>query len=235
MTLESFKDPKSALREMSERLKKEIETRESKNFSIALSGGETAKEMFKIWAEEFDKTINWACVNFFWVDERCVAPNSDESNFKFANELFFKHLNIKPENIFRIKGEENDPEAEAMHYGELTKKLTNSQNGHPHFDCLILGMGSDGHCASIFPNNLPLLIDSKSYAVSEHPKTKQKRIGITGTAILATSEIYLPILGKNKRAILDMVLDESETAIITLPTSYIVYNADKLTIFTDAL
>ena len=91
--------------------------------------------------------------NFYWIDERCVNPYSEESNYKSANDYLFKNINIDPDNINRIIGE-NNPEKEVKRYSNLLIDKLRLENGLPSLDLAILGIGDDGHTASIFPYEL---------------------------------------------------------------------------------
>ncbi len=133
----------------------------------------------------------------FWGDERCVSPESDESNYKMASDSLLKRIPIPDANIFRIIGE-NDPVTEAKRYSEIVSKLIPSVNGNPQFDLIMLGLGEDGHTASIFPNNIHLFDSKNLFEVSEHPDTKQKRITATGKLINNSKGVSFLATGKNK-------------------------------------
>ena len=172
-------------------------TPEDRFFSLALSGGSTPKVVFEFIALNFKDKINWHKVIIFWGDERCVSPESDESNYKMASESLLKRIPIPGANIFRIKGE-NDPETEAKRYSEIAGKHISSINGNPQFDHIMLGLGEDGHTVSIFPNNIQLFDSKNLFEVSEHPVTKQKRITATGKIINNSKAVSFLVTGKNK-------------------------------------
>ncbi len=191
----------------------------SKEFNIALSGGSTPKLIFKYLADQYDSKIEWNKINFYWGDERCVPPNDDESNFKWANDLLFKPLNIKDENIFRIKGE-NDPEQESVRYSKVISSNVPQVNSLPWFDLIMLGLGEDGHTASIFPGNLNLFASTKICETAEHPSTKQKRVTITGNVINNAKKIAFIVTGKSKSKIADIILNK-KPGYENLPASYV--------------
>jgi 6-phosphogluconolactonase len=234
MNFDSYLDKGEALHTLSEKLKTLVDRREQKFFTLALSGGETAKEMFEFWGKRYAKKITWRNVKFFWVDECCVAPDNNESNFKLADENFFKPLKISPKNVFRIKGEE-PPDCEAKHYSQICLNATTSLTNLPDFDCTILGTCANGHTASIFHHNIPSTKCDSAYVVTENPITKQKRITMTAACILNSHEIFLPVLGTSKANILNRAIAEAKANKITLPISYILRNSVNLTLFTDAL
>jgi 6-phosphogluconolactonase len=173
-------------------------TPENRFFSLALSGGSTPKVVFEIIALNFKNKINWHKVIIFWGDERCVSPESDESNYKMASDSLLNRIPIPDTNIFRIKGE-NDPLSEAKRYSEIVSKLIPFVNGNPQFDLIMLGLGEDGHTASIFPNNIHLFDSKNLFEVSEHPDTKQKRITATGKIINNSKTDFFLATGRNKR------------------------------------
>ena len=148
------------------------------------------RDRFKLWVKEYKEIIPWNNIRFYWVDERCVAPDEDESNYKHADQLLFIPLEIPANHIHRIWGEQ-EPKVEAERYSEMVKWELPGYSTAPRFDCVILGVGTDGHVASIFPNDMNLLTDRRVYAVSQHPITGQQRITMTGTVILKSSAILV--------------------------------------------
>lgn len=116
-------------------------------FAVALSGGSTPKNIFKgLVSEQYRNKIDWTKVLIFWSDERSVPPDDPESNYHMAMEAGFKKLPIKPDQIFRMKAE-GDIEEEAKEYERLIQEKIPSKR----FDLVMLGMGEDGHTASLFP------------------------------------------------------------------------------------
>lgn len=171
-------------------------------FNLALSGGNTAIEVFKLWVRDYSEKIDWRRIRFFWVDERCVAPDSADSSFRHANEQLFMPLGICSENIHRIWGE-NCPEMEAERYESEIRRLMPLKQGRPFFDCIILGVGEDMHTASIFPACRHLLTDERLYAVSRHPETRMFRVTMTGKAMLCGAPLLIPVWGESKKEVID--------------------------------
>lgn len=164
---------------------------------IALSGGSTPKEVFKELAIHFKNEIDWSEVQFYWGDERCVPPDNEESNYKMANEYLFSKLELPLGNIHRIIGE-NEPVEEAKRYADLLEKNLPNVRMQPQFDLVILGLGDDGHTASIFPNQISLW-NSKAYCeVAEHPESGQKRVTLTGNIVNNAKEVVFLVTGENK-------------------------------------
>ena len=179
------------------------------DFNIALSGGSTPKDIFEYLAAHHQNTIGWHKVKFFWGDERCVPPTDSESNYKMAYEALLSRLQIPASNIFRIRGE-NDPQNEATEYSEIVKKQLPQINKIPKFDLIMLGLGEDGHTASIFPNQKSLLESDKIYATAVHPETGQKRITLTGKVINNASTIVFIVTGNNKAQVVDEIINQKD-------------------------
>lgn len=131
-----------------------------------------------------------------------MSPEDDESNFKHADQQLFRPIGIPRTHIYRIFGEK-DPSMEANRYSELINQQLPKKNGLPYFDAIILGIGLDGHTASIFSSCNFLLNDTRSYAVAVHPESKQLRITLTGPVILNSTPLLVPVIGENKKAIFD--------------------------------
>jgi len=179
--------------------------------NIALSGGNTPIELFKVLAAEYKDKIEWNKINFYWVDERCVPPDSPDSNFGNAYNNLFRFINISPARLHRIKGEA-DPKKEAMRYSDLVKHNVPQNGTLPHFDIILLGLGDDGHTASIFPNQMQLLTSEKLYETAIQPKTGNTRITMTGNLINNAKCIYFLVSGKEKSKVVNAILNSSEAA-----------------------
>ena len=135
---------------------------------VALSGGTTPIRLFyKLAAAPFAAQIPWDVVHFFWCDERCVLPDDPESNFGQARQALFRPLNLPEINLHRIGGE-LEPEQAALAYAETLRQFRSSGLQWPVFDLVLLGLGADGHTASLFPGVLlpeqePVLAVTASY------------------------------------------------------------------------
>jgi 6-phosphogluconolactonase len=201
-------------------------------FSLALSGGNTPKFIFKYLADNFGSKIEWNKIKFFWGDERCVPPEDDESNFKSAKENLFNYLPVPHENIFRINCE-NDPEEEAIRYAKIISNNIVSEHSFPQFDIIMLGLGEDGHTASIFPGRLGLFSTNKICAVTEHPASKQKRITITGNVINNAKKVVFIVSGESKSEILSVILNKKKgynnlpASLVNLLSGEVIWLVDK--------
>ena len=173
----------------------------AEKITVALSGGSTPKTLFEILAKDYKTKIDWKKFHLYWGDERCVPPDDQESNFGMTKKYLLDLIEIPEKNIHRIQGEEN-PEREAMRYSAELSDNLEKKNDLPQFDIIILGMGEDGHTASIFPNQIGLLKSGKVCDVAIHPESGQKRVTITGKVINNAKHVYFLVTGKNKAGIL---------------------------------
>ncbi len=202
-----------------------------KKLCVAISGGNTPQILFNKLVEKYKEKICWNNICFFWVDERCVAPTDSDSNYGMTKQYLFDKIQIPEENIFRIQGE-NDPLKEAERYSSVIKNYVSERNNLPSFDLTILGMGNDGHTASIFPDQLHLIKSDKICEEAIHPLTFQKRITLTGTIINNSSQIVFFVTGENKSKILADILNSSENSKL-FPASYIKPVDGKLSWYLD--
>ena len=176
---------------------------------IALSGGSTPKILFELLADEYDEDIDWEKLHFWWGDERCVPPTDNESNYKMTKELLFDSISIKDSQIHRVLGE-NEPQEEANRYGEEILKHLPIVNGLPQFDIIMLGMGGDGHTASIFPHEMSLLEDKAICGVANHPESGQKRVTLNGPVINNAQDISFLVTGEGKTEKVDEIFNQKE-------------------------
>jgi len=205
--------------------KKDIE------FCIALSGGSTPELLYSVIGDHFSKTISWEKVHFFWGDERCVPQDNAESNYGMTQRSLLRKISIPGSNIHRIIGE-NDPETEASRYASEIDKYTRKRGGLPVFDLIILGLGEDGHTASIFPSDSGLLESDSICAVASHPVTLQKRITLTGRVINNAENINFIVTGRKKAGIVEKILNKKPDA-QNFPASMIVPAYGELFWFLD--
>ncbi|SFA71957.1 6-phosphogluconolactonase [Algoriphagus aquimarinus] len=164
---------------------------------IALSGGSTPKIIFDYLAEHFGSEIDWSKINFYWGDERCVAPTDSESNYKMTVDHLLSKIEIPESNIHRVLGE-NDPEGEAVRYGQVLETKLPNLNDIPQFDLVMLGMGDDGHTVSIFPDSISLWDSPENCVVATHPDSGQKRVTITGKIVNNSKAVAFLVTGAGK-------------------------------------
>ncbi len=179
------------------------------NLTIALSGGSTPELLFTMLGENYSKSLQWDYVHFFWGDERCVSPDDPESNYGMTRTRLFEKINIPAVNIHRIRGED-DTDKEILRYSGEISAFTRSGKGRPRFDLIILGLGEDGHTASIFPGQETLFKSDKICDVAVHPDTGQKRITITGSIINNADSVVFLVTGKKKAEIVKKIIRKSD-------------------------
>lgn len=165
--------------------------------TIALSGGSTPKILFNLLAQDYADKIDWKSLHFFWGDERCVAPDDSDSNYGMTKALLFDHVSIDPNHVYRVLGE-NEPESEAKRYSTILSDVCTEVNGLPSIDLMILGMGDDGHTASIFPHQMELLEADEICAVAAHPTSGQKRVTINGPTLNNSGMVAFLVTGEKK-------------------------------------
>ena len=170
--------------------------KENKTTHIALSGGSTPKVVFDYMAEHY-KDVDWSTVHLYWGDERCVPPTDPESNYKMTVDHLLSKIDIPKDNIHRVLGEDI-PELEAGRYGKILEEELPIVNNIPQFDLVILGMGDDGHTASIFPHEIGLWDSVKNCEVAVHPDSGQRRITITGKLINNAKTVAFLVTGSSK-------------------------------------
>lgn len=189
-----------------------LSNRSSLNF--ALSGGNTPLlffERLKSFNAEKKNKIDWKRINFFWGDERCVPPDSSESNFGNAQKVLLNQIDIPAGNIHRIHGE-NNPEEEVIRYSELILQHVPSKSGLPIFDWIFLGLGEDGHTASIFPNQMNLLTSSNICEIAKHPESGQLRISLSGSVINMSKRVTFMAAGESKQEVVSAILNKESLA-----------------------
>jgi len=163
-------------------------------FTVALSGGSTPKKIFQSLAKKENRDqIGWTKVKLFWSDERAVPPTDPESNFKMAMDAGFSSIPIPKENIFRMIAE-GDIEQGALDYEKAIQE--NIPNGA--FDMVMLGMGDDGHTASLFPKTHGLHSQDRQVIANYIPQKETWRLSLTFKCINAANTIVLYVLGENK-------------------------------------
>lgn len=206
--------------------------KEGKKLNLAVSGGSTPKMLFTLMGEEFEKLIPWNSVRFFWVDERCVEPKNTESNFGMTYDALLQRTFIPGENIYRIKGEDF-PSDEAERYQKVLWEVLPAKNNYPVFDLILIGMGEDGHTASIFPYNMNELLNSEfSVEVSKHPESGQKRITLTGGTLCNAEQIVVLVNGSSKADLIKIIVNKENEAKF-LPIAHILNSKGTLDFYLD--
>jgi 6-phosphogluconolactonase len=181
-------------------------------FLIALSGGSTPRSLLgQLAAPGYADRIEWEAVHVFWGDERCVPPADPSSNYAMAKEMLLDHVEVKPGHVHRIRGED-DPETAAGDYERLLRRAFITPQGPPggltgsRFDLVLLGIGDDGHTASLFPGT-PAVRETERWVVPvEAPMAPRRRVSLTSPVINAAAEKLFLVTGEPKAAALARVL-----------------------------
>jgi 6-phosphogluconolactonase len=178
-------------------------------FIVALSGGSTPKRLYQLLAAEpFRAQVDWGRVEFFWGDERCVPPDHPESNYRMAREAMLAHLPVPAERVHRMEAERPDLDAAARDYQDVLARAFGVAAGGepPALDLVLLGMGPDGHTASLFPHT-DALRETVRWVVPNHvPQLNTDRLTMTRPILNAAREVLFLVAGADKAGRLAEVL-----------------------------
>ena len=198
---------------------------------VALSGGRIARRFYAAVAEfGMARKIDFARVHFFWGDERCVPPTDAASNFALANQLLLQPLKIASENIHRIRGELEPPRAATAAAEDLCRVVAANRDQAPRLDLIILGMGEDGHVASLFPGESEAVMsDPAIFRAVQATKPPPSRITIGYGVIAAAWHVWVLASGAGKA----LALHESLSASEKTPLSRVLKERPNTKVFTD--
>jgi 6-phosphogluconolactonase len=176
---------------------------------IAISGGSTPKATFELLADPSQpwlRRVSWEMLDLYWVDERCVPPGDAQSNYRMTREALLDHVPLRPEQIHRIEGE-LEPEAAAAGYErELRLSFGVESPESPRFDLVALGLGPDGHTASLFPHTGAIHETTRLVAANQVPKLDASRITLTWPVINRARSVFFLVSGQDKAPVLREVL-----------------------------
>jgi len=179
-------------------------------FTIALAGGSTPKSLYNLLATNARTTLPWDRMFFFWGDERHVPPTDPESNYRMADEAMLSKVPVPPGNVFRIKTENPEAAAAAEDYEKTIRKFFALEAGQfPRFDLILLGMGPDGHTASLFPGTTALQEKLRLVVANWVEKMKTHRISLTLPVLNAARCVTFLVSGTDKAPALKAVLEEN--------------------------
>ena len=232
--LMSFKNPRALAETAAVAWLEEVQQSEraGKPHCVALSGGRITQEFFSAVVEiAGPRAASFRGVHFFWADERCVPPSDPQSNYRLACERLFKPLNISEDHIHRVRGEGSPATAAISAAEELRRWAFLNGNGQPQLDMVFLGLGEDGHVASLFPgepaSNPP---NQPTYrAVANSPKPPPHRVTLDYPAIAAARKVWMLASGSGK----ELALNESLSAAGTTPFARVLHSRSDTRIFTD--
>lgn len=205
-----------------------------KGHCVALSGGRITLKLFAAVIEGAKAHgVSLAGVDFFWADERCVPPNDAESSFAAADNFFFQPLGIAADKIHRIRGEESPEVAAREAEAEICRIAPLNADGQPVLDLILLGMGEDGHVASLFPGEPEMAVADKAVyrVVRNSPKPPPVRITLGYAAIAAANKVWVLASGGGKEA----ALRESLKSDGQTPLARVLRSSLQARIFTDIL
>ena len=200
-------------------------------YCVALSGGRIAKKFFAAVAQRAPtRSVSFGHVHFFWADERCVPPTDAESNFGLAKAHWLDPLAISPDKIHRVRGEISPKWAAAEAEAEICRIAPVSGSGQPVLDLIFLGMGEDGHVASLFPVELEEVVRSKSvYLPVVASKPPPQRITINFAALAAARRVWVLASGAGKES----ALRQSLSADGRTPLARVLQAREQTIVFTD--
>ena len=199
-------------------------------FLIALSGGTTPETLYRtLTSPAFADRFDWSQTVFFFSDERGVPPDDPRSNYALANKTLFTPLIITPAQVYRMAGESRDPKAAAHEYEQQLRRATNtSPSNYPTLDLVLLGLGEDGHTASLFPGS-PALRDNQSLiAMTQSPKDPPTRLTMTLGVINRANVILFLVAGTGKAGVVRAILDPKTEAERQLPASLVAPEEGRL-------
>lgn len=225
---------RAAAREFVHRAEKAVQAKGF--FAAALSGGSTPRGVYSLLGSEggsFRARVPWDRVHLFWGDERHVPPDHPESNYRMVRETLLATAPVPPENVHRIEAERPDADGAAEDYERLLREFFQSREGRwPQFDLVLLGMGSDGHTASLFPHTIAL--DETEHLVVAHYVNAlgAHRITLTAPVINRAANVIFLVSGESKASVLREVL-EGEYEPQRLPSQLIRPSQGRLVFIVD--
>jgi 6-phosphogluconolactonase len=183
-------------------------------FSVALSGGSTPKALYALLAtDEFRSQLPWQELHLFWGDERCVPPDHGESNFRMVREALLSKITIPSENIHRMAGEKPPADGAADYQAQLQKFFHLADGAWPRFDLVLLGLGEDGHTASLFPGSAALNEQQRWVATSYVEKLHAHRLTLTFPLINHAAQISFLVSGASKAPIVEAIICDSNDSL----------------------
>lgn len=207
--VEVYDNADALFRAASEKIAAMLEAalRERGTASFVLTGGNTPKPFYELLADSpYHERLDWSHIQFFWGDERCVPPDSPESNYGVAWKALISKLPVASENVHRIPGEMDDPEKAALQYEAEIRRII-PDSSPPSFDVVLLGMGEDGHTASLFPGTH---WNEERWVVANHAtgRLTANRVTMTPRLLNAARNVLFLISGAAKAKALAGVLED---------------------------
>lgn len=182
-------------------------------FTLALSGGSTPKSLYTLLATNARAAFPWDRTFFFWGDERHVPPDNADSNYRMVNEAMLSKVPVTAANVFRVPAENPDAAAVAEQYEKTLRKFFQlGAQDVPRFDLILLGMGPDGHTASLFPGTAALKEKSRLFVANWIEKLKTHRLTLTLPVLNAALSVAFLVSGMDKAEVLRTVLEDGSAS-----------------------
>ncbi len=212
LEIKIFLSPEEAASKIAEEITEMVSENSGENGDtfISLSGGRTPKILFNKISDEYADRIDWSRVHLFWGDERCVPPDNEQSNYGMTKEYLLDNINLPTANVHRIRGEE-DPREETARIAEEISRIVPAVNNLPRFDLNILGLGRDGHTASLFPGKKLKNIAEGIAGTAVHPESGQKRISLTSDVISNARQNIFLVTGEKKADIIYEIMSRKDS------------------------
>ena len=192
-------------------------------FLIALSGGRTPEQVYEeLTLRSSPASQEWQSTHFFFSDERCVPPDHPDSNYRLADHALFRPLNIPQDHLHRMKGEHPDPHVAALEYEDVLRVVTNTvPAGWPQLDLVLLGLGNDGHTASLFPGTDALQERRRWVTVGQAPSGPRNRLTLTLGVINQATVVLFLASGESKADIVTRILEPQQESDRQLPAALV--------------
>lgn len=205
-------------------------------FVIALSGGNTPERVYRALSSSSNMDrLDWTSTIFFFSDERCVPPDHPQSNFALADRALFQPLSIHPDQVHRMHGEAPDPERAAREYERhLRTDCRGPSDSWPSFDLVLLGIGHDGHTASIFPGTSAVEERTRWVTVGQAPSGIPTRLTLTLGVINQASVVLFLVTGADKAATVKQILEPGSAAERRVPAALVKPERGRLIWLLDA-
>ncbi len=185
-------------------------------FNLVLSGGNTPAPLYRLLATStYSAQLDWHAVHIYFSDERCVPPQDAASNFRMAQDTLIAHVAIPTLQVHRMEGE-LEPQAAAERYTRVLQELSPERDGCPVFDFVLLGVGNDGHIASLFPGSDALNVQACTALPVFATHLQAWRVTLALSLFRAARKVAVLVLGHDKAAILHRVIDKRDA---TLPAT----------------
>jgi len=184
--------------------------RQNNRFTVALSGGSTPQILFEILSEHFRESVDWGKILFFWSDERFVPPEHIDSNAGMARQYLITPLKINSKNVHIVPTESNKPQQAAELYEKTIRDTFACPADMPKFDLILLGLGDDGHTASLFPGTGALREQQKLVTANWVPKFNTWRVTFTFSLLNSAKNIIFIISGENKATVIEEIMNRSK-------------------------